>query len=132
MNKLMAKAAGIGFLTVSLTQFAFAANGVPDELQNGVNAAQPSGASSCLFAVPGSGCTTSIFQTVANTLIFIVGAIAVIMLIVGGLRYVLSSGDQAAVTGAKNTILYAIIGIIVAILAFAAVNFVVQQFSKSS
>jgi hypothetical protein len=69
----------------------------------------------------------SIFQNVANILIFLVGAISVIMLIVGGLRYVLSSGDSSAVASAKNTILYAIIGIVVAILAFAAVNFVVTR-----
>ena len=55
---------------------------------------------------------------------FIVGAVAVIMLIIGGLRYVLSSGNSSSVEGAKNTILYAIIGIVVAALAFAAVTFV--------
>jgi hypothetical protein len=46
------------------------------------------------------------------------------MLIIGGIRYVISSGDQNQVTAAKNTILYAIVGIVVAILAFAVVNFV--------
>lgn len=65
-----------------------------------------------------------IFRTVTNILLFIIGAIAVIMLIIGGIRYVVSGGDQSAVTGAKNTILYAIVGIIVAILAYAAVEFV--------
>lgn len=66
-----------------------------------------------------------IFQVIVNILLFIIAAIAVIMLIIGGVRYVVSGGDQSAVTSAKNTILYAIIGIIVAILAYAAVNFVV-------
>lgn len=66
----------------------------------------------------------SIFNTITNTLLFLVGVISVIMLIIGGIRYVVSGGDQNAVTGAKNTILYAIIGIIVAFLAFAAVKFV--------
>lgn len=66
----------------------------------------------------------SIFNTITNTLLFLVGVISVIMLIIGGIRYVVSGGDQNAVTGAKNTILYAIIGIVVAFLAFAAVNFV--------
>jgi hypothetical protein len=46
------------------------------------------------------------------------------MLIFGGIRYIVSDGDQNNVTAAKNTILYAIIGIIVALLAYAAVNFV--------
>lgn len=71
----------------------------------------------CLF---GDGCIVS---RVIETLLFILGAAAVIMLIVGGIRYVVSSGDQNAVTGAKNTILYAIIGLVVAFLAFAIVRF---------
>ncbi len=69
----------------------------------------------------------SFFQNVADTLIFLVISVSVIMLIVGGLRYVLSSGDAAAVKGAKDTILYAIIGIVVAILAFAIVSFVATR-----
>ncbi|MBP9132160.1 hypothetical protein KBF61_03440 [Candidatus Saccharibacteria bacterium] len=70
----------------------------------------------------GSG---GIFEKIVNLLLFIVGAISVIMLIVGGIRYVISAGDQNAVTGAKNTILYAIIGLVISFLAFAAVRFVV-------
>jgi len=74
----------------------------------------------------------NVFKTVANIMLFIVGAVAVIMLIIGGLRYVTSNGDQNAVTGAKNTILYAIIGIVVAFLAFAAVNFVTDQLQQAN
>lgn len=70
----------------------------------------------------------SVFQIIVNVLLFIIAAIAVVMLIIGGIRYVVSGGDQSAVTSAKNTILYAIIGIIVAILAYAAVNFVLDEF----
>lgn len=65
-----------------------------------------------------------IIENVINILLFIVGAAAVIMLIIGGIRYVVSAGDQQAVANAKNTILYAIVGIIVAVLAFAAVQYV--------
>lgn len=72
-----------------------------------------------------------IFQTITNVLLFIIGAISVIMLIIGGIRYVVSGGDQAAVTSAKNTILYAVVGIIVAILAYALVNFVITSFSAN-
>jgi hypothetical protein len=60
-------------------------------------------------------------------LIFLVGAIAVIMLILGGLQYVISNGDAKRVESAKNTILYAIIGIVIAILAYAIVGFVTGQ-----
>ena len=76
--------------------------------------------------------TGGIFQTIASILIFIVGAVAVIMLIVGGLRYVLSAGDSKNVTAAKDTILYAIIGIVVALLSFALVQFVVGSLNKST
>ncbi len=68
-----------------------------------------------------------IFETVTNILLFLIGAISVIMLIIGGIRYVVSGGDQTAVTGAKNTILYAIVGIVVAFLAYAAVQFVTSS-----
>lgn len=68
-----------------------------------------------------------IFQRVVNILLFLVGAISVIMLIIGGIRYIVSAGDQNAVTGAKNTIMYAIVGIIVAVVAYGAVNFVLSQ-----
>jgi hypothetical protein len=67
-----------------------------------------------------------IFTTIVNILLFIIGAISVIMLIIGGIRYTISGGDSSAVTSAKNTIMYAIVGIIVAVLAFAIVNFVLK------
>lgn len=70
-----------------------------------------------------------IINRAINVLLFIVGVAAVIMLIVGGIRYIVSSGDQQAVAGAKNTIIYSIVGIIVAILAYAAVNFVFDTLS---
>jgi hypothetical protein len=53
------------------------------------------------------------------------------MLIVGGIRYVVSGGDSTAVQNAKNTILYAIVGVVVAILAFAVVNFVITSFTSN-
>ena len=46
------------------------------------------------------------------------------MVIIGALRYALSSGDQGAITGAKNTIIYALIALVVAVMANAIVNFV--------
>lgn len=68
---------------------------------------------------------TSTIQQVANILIFLVGAVSVLMIIVGGLRYTLAQGDSNATTAAKNTILYAIIGIVLAFAAYALVNFVI-------
>ena len=70
------------------------------------------------------GRLSGFIQNIINILLFLIGAIAVIMIIVGGIRYVVSGGDQGAITGAKNTILYAVIGLVIAILAYAIVNFV--------
>ena len=70
----------------------------------------------------------SVFQTVTNVMLFLIGVISVVMLIYGGIRYTISQGDSTAVTNAKNTIMYAVIGIVIAILAFAIVNFVVTTF----
>lgn len=75
---------------------------------------------------------TGVFSTISSVLLFIVGAVAVIMIVIGGLRYVISGGDATQVQAAKNTILYALVGIIIAILAYAAVNFVITSFMPSS
>lgn len=71
---------------------------------------------------------TVVFTKVVNTILYVLGAIAVIMIVIGGIRYVTSGGDASGVTAAKNTILYAVIGLIVAILAYAIVNFVAKSF----
>ena len=65
-------------------------------------------------------------------MLFLIGAISVIMLIIGGIRYVVSGGESSAVQSAKNTILYAIVGVVIAILAYAVVNFVIGNFSAQS
>jgi hypothetical protein len=66
--------------------------------------------------------------TLVDTLVFIVGFLSVFGIIIGGILYVTSSGDSSNVTKAKNTITYSIIGLVVAILAYAIVRFVVQLF----
>lgn len=70
--------------------------------------------------------------SIINILIGVIGVAAVIMLIIGGFRYVFSQGDEKSTKGAKDTILYAIIGIVVALLAFAIVNFVLGGLAGSS
>ena len=52
-------------------------------------------------------------------------------MIVGGLRYVTSGGDAKAVGAAKDTILYAIIGIVVAVISYALVSFVIQSLGRA-
>jgi hypothetical protein len=69
----------------------------------------------------------STIKTVVNVLLYVIGVLSVIMIIVGGIKYTISAGDSSKVTSAKNTIMYAVVGLIVAILAYAIVNFVLTQ-----
>ena len=95
-------------------------------ITNGANAAQGSNKITCLFT--NSSCAgTGIFNTIVNVLLYVIGAVSVIMLIYCGIRYTISGGVAADVTAAKNTILYAIVGIVVALLAYAIVNFVITS-----
>ena len=64
---------------------------------------------------------------IVNGVLYIAGILAVVMVIIGGVKYTTSGGDQAAVTKAKNTILYGIVGLVISILAYAIVNFVLKQ-----
>lgn len=75
---------------------------------------------------------TGIFTVISNTAMFLIGALCVLMVVFGGFRYVISGGDAAKVTSAKNTILYAIIGVIVAVLAYAIVSFVTTSLGVGS
>ncbi|MFZ2545317.1 MAG: pilin [Candidatus Saccharimonadales bacterium] len=68
-------------------------------------------------------------KTIVNMMLFLLGAIAVVMIVIGGIRYSTSNGDASATKGAKDTILYAVVGLVVAILAYAIVNFVLGAFS---
>ncbi len=68
-----------------------------------------------------------ILGTIINVIIGVVGFIAVVMMILGGINFITSQGDTAKVTKAKNTILYGVVGLIVAMLAFAIVNFVLSN-----
>lgn len=94
-------------------------------LQEGAEAARCDDCPADLFG------NTGVFKQVTNTILYIVGIVAVIMLIIGGIKYVVSGGDSKKVTDAKNTVLYAIIGLVIAFLAFAIVNFVISALPSS-
>ena len=97
-----------------------------NSLREGAEAARCSECPENLFG------DTGVFKQITNVVLYIVGVIAVIMLIIGGIKYVISGGDAKKVTDAKNTVLYAIIGLIIAFLAFAIVNFVITSLPSSS
>lgn len=72
---------------------------------------------------------SSLIKDVINTLLFVVGALSVVMIIVSGILYVTSTGDSGRVSKAKNTLTYSVVGLIVAFLAYAIINWVVKEFS---
>jgi cytochrome bd-type quinol oxidase subunit 2 len=75
----------------------------------------------------GSGKITSTITTLVNIFSVLVGIVSVIMIIVGGFQYITSSGDSNKVTTAKNTIVYAIIGLVIVALAQFIVQFVLHK-----
>jgi hypothetical protein len=94
---------------------------------DGAKKAQGEGTPTTLIGGDGS-----IFNVVVNILLFVIGAISVIMLIVGGIRYTISAGNATQVTAAKSTIMYAIIGLIIAFLAYAIVNWVLTGLGQAT
>ena len=99
-------------------------SGIQDCLDEGVDATDPENADENV-----EGRATEIIQLVINIFSIVVGVVSVIMIIIGGLKYITSGGDSGNVTGAKNTILYAVIGLVVVALAQFISRFVIDQVS---
>jgi len=75
--------------------------------------------------VPGVEADSEALQNIINTVLGVSGAAAVLIIVLAGFRYIFSQGNPNELTTARNAILYASIGLIVIIAAFAIVNFVV-------
>ncbi len=99
-------------------------------------AATPSTAtdSACTAITGNTDCKTSsgvsvnsLIRTIINILSFVVGVVAVIMVIIGGFNYVTSGGDSNKVSSAKNTIIYALVGLVIVALSQVLVQFVFNQ-----
>lgn len=91
-----------------------------------------------LAVEPGEECDDSAKQEIAkllssviNILSWIVGIVSVIMIIVGGLKFVLSNGDSSGIASARSTVIYALVGLVVAALAQVLVAFVLNRIAKS-
>lgn len=80
----------------------------------------------------GKSSVTSIVGVVVNILSYIIGIVAVIMVIIAGLKYVASNGDSGRISSAKNTLVYALVGLAVAALAQVLVHFVLTQSTKAA
>lgn len=64
---------------------------------------------------------------VVNTLIFLIGMLSVVMIIVGGIKIVVSNGDPARYKSGRDTITYAVVGIILALIAYSVVIFIASN-----
>lgn len=69
-------------------------------------------------------------QLILSTVFIITGAIALLVVTIGGLRYVLSHGDPSSTAQAKNMIIYALIGLVISIIAVSIVTFVLGRLFK--
>ncbi len=65
-------------------------------------------------------------QIILNIIIGIIGALSLLFITIGGFRYILSQGDPQGVAKAKGTVLYALIGLVIAIIAETLVAFVIK------
>jgi hypothetical protein len=91
------------------------------EICGGIQTA--SGTSSCSGGVN----LTNVIRNVINVFSWIIGVVAVIMIMVAGFKYITSGGDSGNITSAKNTIIYAIIGLVVVALSQSIVWFVLDR-----
>lgn len=108
-----------------------ACNAVSNQIANGASQATPGdgagGTVDCGAAGAGTEGLGKLAKNVVNIFSFVIGAIAVIMIIYGGFRYITSGGSSDGVGAAKNTLIYAIIGLIIVALAQVIVQFVLTQ-----
>jgi len=72
----------------------------------------------------------SVINNISNTLLLLVGVVAMLFLIIGGFQYITSAGNAENIQKAKTTIMYAVIGIIVTLLSWAVVNFIIKALQK--
>ncbi len=98
--------------------------GIQDCVGQGTNETDPNGNSN----IDAETKVSDITKQVINIFSWLVGIVSVIMVIVGGFQYVTSGGDSGKVTGAKNTILYALIGVVIVALSQVMVKFVLAKF----
>ncbi len=73
-----------------------------------------------------------VIVNILNAIILVGGIVAAVFIVVGGFNYMTSAGDAGKVAKAKNTIIYALIGLVVCVLAFAIVNWAIGTLDKAA
>lgn len=124
IKKLLASALMVPMIAFGVSAVVAPAATFADPVSSGINATNVG------QSQPAS--LNTIIKNIVNILLYAIGVLSVIMLIVGGIRYATSAGNSSQVTAAKNTIMYALIGLVVAILAIAIVNFVIGGVTTGS
>ena len=123
-----------GLLAASPTAYAATCSNIGGQVSMGANGAANNGTTSDTCD-QGGGVSgndlASLASKIVNIFSIIVGAVAIIMLIYGGFRYITSGGESGRVGNAKNTIIYAIIGLVIVALAQLIVHFVLNTASSS-
>ena len=69
----------------------------------------------------------TVIQNILNAIIGVAGVVSVVFIVIGGIQYITSTGDPGKTKKAKDTILYALIGLIICALSFAIVNFTISR-----
>lgn len=129
MKTLMLTLASAGALLFpALVPVAVHAQDIQNNLCDGADFNFDSTAGTCANTTAGADDDIeNTIETIINVFSVVVGVISVIMIIYGGLRYILSGGDSGNVGNAKNTIIYAIVGLIIVALSQIIVQFVLGQ-----
>jgi hypothetical protein len=75
---------------------------------------------------PGNTSQGTLIFNIINLALVVLGSVAVLIIVIAGIRYIVSRGDPQSINKAKNAIVYAIVGLVVALSASALVNFVLR------
>ncbi|OGL36440.1 hypothetical protein A3F38_02120 [Candidatus Saccharibacteria bacterium RIFCSPHIGHO2_12_FULL_48_21] len=136
INKFKLKLLALSFMLIAPVAVAVPASAVTErsiqgELCGGVDSLQVTsenvGKDQCVSEAAGEDRVNELIRQVINIISAIVGVIAVVMIIIGGFRYITSGGQPDKVTSAKNTILYGLIGLVIVALAQVIVQFVLNK-----
>lgn len=106
---------------------ALSANAQVEDVCRGAGAA---GVENC--EQPEENVLEDLVTVILTVLSWVIGVVSVIMIIIGGFRYIISSGDSSQVQSAKNTILYAIVGLVIVLFAQLIIRFVISSVGEAT
>lgn len=107
------------------------ANAITSGVCSGVDTAAGAGAG-CGTGGSANATLSSLAKKFINILSLVVGIVAVVMIVYGGFKYITSGGDSGNVSGAKNTLIFAIVGLIIVALAQFIVHFVLNSATSAA